>query len=186
MGCTVAQTHLPSIAQHFAAAHPDFHLEGQMAIASNGRGSHNKSISAGPLVGNVCYMKCKVHALYNWVFFGVAAGVDVTAGGTHPQHYRHVSSHGWSSNKQQCVCGWHSNDGLNFTALDWVLLKADFGNNKLSIRSSRVSIPSQAVVSLTMPPELRSRAFFHVVLFSPGDKVELLPVTAEDRLLLPS
>ena len=170
-------------AEHFAAAHPKVKLQGQMATVEDGS-TYPRSLHVGSLEGDIWYMKCKVHALGSWMFFGIAAGIDVSANGTH-LHYAHSSSFGWAPS-QQFSCGNQSGGSIQFRAGDCVLLKADFLNSKLLLRRTEASTAAyHDELTFTLAPEQRNRAFFHVILYSYRDKVELLPVTPEDQALLP-
>ena len=177
-------------ALHFIAAHPDVNLTEQLATVRTPEWALYRSIKIGPIVGEVCYMKCKLHALHERAFFGIAADVDVAAGDScyakemlHASSY--ASSYGWTNAYEQWVCGRFSmnDDGITFSAGDWVSLKADFGKNKIFARSSQRFQPAQIILGTAT--EMRSKAFFHVMLYSPGDQIELMPVTPEDRLLFP-
>ena len=172
-------------ALQFVAAHPSVNLQGQMASAQ-GDSEGFRSINAGSLAGDVCYMKCKAHVLKRWMFVGVAAGIDVALPGFSHLHYADPSSFGWSTPRQQFCCGKQSSSKIQLQIGDCILLKADFVHHKLSLRRTDSSSASQhAEMTFTLAQEQHTRAFFHVILYSPDDKVELLQVTPEDHALLP-
>lgn len=82
MGCT------PWAALEFAEAHPDIDLQGQTAAGQNGSNCFRSS-SIGGNYDDIWYMKCKVHVTNSWVFFGIAADIDVKAVGA--DHHNHLN-----------------------------------------------------------------------------------------------
>ena len=69
---------------------------------------------------------------------------------------------------------------VKFRSDGWVLVKADFVNQKLSVRSS-VSCETACVRLVAFD----SAFAFHIMLRAKDDAIELLPVTTADyRLLL--
>ena len=128
-------------------------------------------------------MKCKVYATQQWIFFGIAADVNVAAAGDSHAHYSHASSFGWSAAQQQYMSGKSiSCPAITVKSRDWVLLTADFDDRRLSLVSTQVSTAIE--LPLTMAYKLRHTAFFHIVLTNSGDSVVLLPVTSNGQLLL--
>ena len=181
MGC------VPSTALCLVAAHPDIRLQAGVAETTS-KSDYYRSINMGHLTSEVCYMKCKVHVIKQWMFFGIAAGIDVAADGTQHVPYADPSSFGWAAPRQQYRFGKDVGSDIQMQSGDCILLKADLAQNKLSMRctAGRPSAAGQHTeMTFTLTPKQRKKAFFHVILFWSGDKVELLPVTPEDQLLFP-
>jgi len=154
--------------------------QGQKAkVTASGR-RHRTVITASSL-GDICYFKCKLCHVNEWVFVGV--GADLALDGK--RNYSASTTYGWDMGNEQYIGGKHKScqSELQWTNGDWVLIKADFLARKLSMVSTQASTP--LTMPLEVPANLQDRYVFQVIMNDCNHQVELLPVTAEDQQLLP-
>ena len=167
-------------ALQFVQASPGVDILGERQkakVTTSGRSC--RTVITGSSLGNVCFLKCKICQVTDWIFVGIGADLALDSQMT----YSASNSYGWDNANQQYTRGHStSSPGDRWTNGDWVLIKADFLAGKLSM-VRQVSTP--LTMSLEVPANLRDQYVFQVVLYYSNDQVELLPVTAEDQQLLP-
>ena len=136
---------------------------------------------------NPCsYVKIRINNLVDQMFLGVTADADVFGG---EAQVAHPTSHGWTSGRGVTR---HTSKGLTvasctvhenvFSSGCWVLMKADFTSQKLSMRTSMTDLLYS--MRLTVAGDPTSKYSFMVTLPNPGDEVELVQVTYKDKTLL--
>lgn len=138
-----------------------------------------KTMVTSPLSSHVCYIKCRLHNVVTWAFLGIGADVNFEA----QCNTSAAATYGWSIDSQQYITGKALHSQVQWAHGDAVIFKADFASQKLSMISSQVSTPSS--MPLDISADSQHKYVFMVILFDTGDEVELLPVTAEDKQLLP-
>ena len=137
------------------------------------------SVTSSQLQGPVCYLKCKVHVMEEWMFFGIGKNVDMD----NMRPGSQVNTYGWSNDcsfangkLQRCPAeGWQAGS--------WVLLKRDLPNRMLSISHGIASPAGTMFMPIPGFADAPGHPVFLVIFTSKGDQIQVLPVTSEDRLL---
>ena len=164
---------------HFSSANSDFVVTPQQATATaNSGGRKYRSITLEPAITGTGLVKFKIDKNQHWMYVGI--GADIVDNGS---FYNLPLTYGWGHNNQHYYKGTDTVKSISPRVMlnsgDVVLLKAEFPGNKLLITSSNATAVAQ--IPLDVPAEEQNKFVFHVIMYMPGDKVELLPVTAEDH-----
>jgi len=137
------------------------------------------SVTSSQLQGPVCYLKCKVHVLEEWVFFGIGKNLDMDE----MVPWSQINTYGWGNYSsftngkilQSLSEGWQAGD--------WVVLKLDLPRNTLSISHGSTCTAGTMFMPIPGFADAPGQPVFHIILRSRGDQIQVLPVTSEDRLL---
>ena len=140
-----------------------------------------------PACSRCCYAKFKINSLGSRLrlFIGVGANFDVSRS---QEQINTRTTYGWSCGHGGLfsICkgsATRTSEKPVFEPRCWVLVKADFTSQKLSMRTS-VSDSSLDIL-LEVADDILSKYAFVLTLATYKDKVELLPVTPQDMILLP-
>ena len=141
-----------------------------------------------PSCCSCCFLKFKIN---RWccqpIFVGIGANLDF---GEEAAFFGQETTHGWMTGhlpntfRAQSFTKGAMGPQIShevFRCNSWVLLKADFIQQKLFMRTSESSRSFD--IPLMVADDLRSLCTFTIALNSIGDEVELLPVTPEDQSL---
>ncbi len=132
-------------------------------------GQSYRTVITSASLGNLCFLKCKVHQVSHWMFVGV--GADLPLDGQN--NFAAANSHGWHTANQLKVCSRDkltSSPRFQWTNGDWILFKADFQAGKLSLVSTQATAP--LTKSLQVPANLQDQYGQHglcTVLSGPRD-----------------
>ena len=176
MGCTE-----PLADFKFSAASPGFSLSPQRHIATfNSSSLGFASITLEPAIETVRFLKLKIHKVRSWVFVGVT-----TSAGQHPLNHAQASSYGWAPRLKYVAGETSTRQLMSFCSGDLVLVKADLTGKNLSLkRFDSANCINTAHIRLRTCAKEQTKWTFYIELMTPGDQVELLPVSAEDQQLL--
>ncbi len=139
-----------------------------------------ESVASSQLQAPVCYLKCKVHVLDEWMFFGIGKSPDMA----HTLPWSQINTYGWSTHSSIVNGEAQQSHGEGWQAGDWVLLKLDLPNNMLSISHGNASTAGTMFMPIPDFADAPGHPVFLIILSSRGDHIQVLPVTSEDRLLL--
>ena len=130
-----------------------------------------------PPVQSHCYVKLRVRHNKEWMFVGIAKNIPVNSGWNHNL----PTTHGWATQRQEFLHGamTRRNHSVSLSTGDTVVTMADFERKLLCLKSTGSTTPAYS--PLKVPAEQQHEFAFYIMLFSAGDEVELLPVTAEDH-----
>ena len=140
------------------------------------------SILVEPVCSRCCYAKLKINSLGSRLFIGVGTNFDVSKG---LEQFGTCTTYGWSFGHGELFSiskGKNTRTSEIFNTGCWVLVKADFTSQKLSMRTSS---NSSFDMLLEVADDVLSKYTFVVILLTYKDEVELLPVTPQDKILLP-
>lgn len=134
------------------------------------------SVASCQLQAPVCYFKCKVHVLEEWMFFGIGKSPDMA----HTVPWSQPNTYGWSNHSIIVNSRALQSHGKGWQAGDWVILKLDLPNSMLSISHGNASTMFMPIPGFAEAP---GHPVFLIIVSSGGNNTQVLPVTSEDRLL---
>lgn len=145
------------------------------------------AVLVGPTCSKSCYFKVNINRLNVAIFIGVMANDDISQNLACPGNGVAASStHAWILSKNGASCRIRNRSStLSHSSVQddcWVLVKADFTSQKLSIRTSING--NSCHMPLNVSEDLSANYAFVSGLLNQGDEVKLLPVTQEDQTLL--